>query len=785
MGGTLSRGSNAKQQKAIGSLQFQTSQQGGVIPLIYGTTKVSPNLIEYDDFKATPASRQGSKGKGGGGGKGGGQQYNYTASVIMGVCQGPIAGIGTVWWDKHVGTLSSLPAGVNLGGDGQAPDSYWQTNHAAAALGYSGTANVVANNYAMGNTATLPNFSFEVHGILSFSGTNALDANPASIVSDFLTNPRYGAGFPAANLGDLTLYSTYCQALGIMLSPLLDVQQEAQQHLSDIAKITNSAIVWSGGLLKFVPYGDQTVTGYGTTYRPNTTPIYSLGEDDFIVQESSIGTSSGVTPSGPALRTASGQITGGFKDDPVHITRSTPADATNSVQLECLDRSNNYNTAIIEAFDQASIDLYGVRRDTSLKARAIVDPTNVGPIVAQLLLQRALLFRNTYTFKLGWKYCLLEPMDLVQISDVRLGASALTVRITAVDEDDEGTLSITAEDFFGGYSTASLYPKQPSSGFVPNWSSDPGNANPPIIFEPPAGLLTGDLEIWVALSGSSNWGGAQVWISSDGNSYALAGMVSSPAKQGTLTVDLPSHSSPDTTNTLSVDLTESQGQLASVSAADAANLVTLCYVGGELLAYQTATLTVTSKYNLTTLYRGVYGSTIADHPTGTLFARLDQAIGRFSYPRTLVGQPIYLKFPSMNIVGGGLQSLASVPAYTYMVRGTGQASSTVVSGSYTGKPTANLVLQSYVFAVSVTFPVGLSGSRGTAATVPTATTTLDIQKNGASVGTMIFAASATAATFTMGAATVFNAGDVLTVVAPATPDATLASLAWTFLGIAQ
>jgi len=102
----------------------------------------------------------------------------------MGVCQGPIAGIGTVWWDKNVGALSSLPAAVYVGSDGQATDPYWQTNHTAEALGYSGTATVVANNYAMGNTATLPNFSFEVHGSLSLSGTNGLDANPASIVDN-------------------------------------------------------------------------------------------------------------------------------------------------------------------------------------------------------------------------------------------------------------------------------------------------------------------------------------------------------------------------------------------------------------------------------------------------------------------------------------------------------------------------------------------------------------------------------------------------------------------------
>ena len=334
MGGIIGGGSNAKQQKAVGSLQFQTSQQGGVIPLLYGTTRLSPNLIDYDDFKATPASGQGGVGKGGGGGKGGAQQYKYSASVIMGVCQGAIAGIGTVWWDKNIGTLSSLPAAIYLGSDGQAPDPYWQTNHAAKALGYSGTAIVVANNYAMGNTATLPNFSLEVQGLFSSSGSNGLDANPAAIVADLLTNPRYGAGFPAANLGDLSLYSTYCQAVGITLSPLLDTQQEAQQHLADIVNITNSAIVWSGGLLKIIPYGDQPVAGNNTIYTPNVAPVYSLGEDDFIVQESSVGTNSGVTPGGDALRSGSGPITGGFSDDPVHVTRSTPADANNSIQLE-------------------------------------------------------------------------------------------------------------------------------------------------------------------------------------------------------------------------------------------------------------------------------------------------------------------------------------------------------------------------------------------------------------------------------------------------------------------
>jgi hypothetical protein len=155
------------------------------------------------------------------------------------------------------------------------------------------------------------------------------------------------------------------------------------------------------------------------------------------------------------------------------------------------------------------------------------------------------------------------------------------------------------------------------------------------------------------------------------SSYAYAGQVNGPSNQGGLTADLPAHSSPDTVDTLSVDLSESRGSLMSVSAGDAANLVTLCWVGGEFIAYETAILTSAYHYNLTTLYRGCYGSTITDHPASSLFARLDTLIGRFPIPNTLVGKTIYLKFLSFNLVGGGLQNLASASPFTYSVSGAG------------------------------------------------------------------------------------------------------------------
>ena len=258
MSSVLGGGSNATQSTAIGSLQFSTSQQGGVIPLVYGTTRVACNLLDYQDFTATPASASGAKGKGGAAGKSNGQ-FAYTASIVMGICQGPAVAFGLVWYNKSISPLPDMPglSFMALGADGQDADPFWIANHAPDAIGYSGTCWFSADNYMLGMSPTLPNFSVEVLGAEVGSAANQADANPAAITIDFLTNPRYGAGFPAAHLDSLDDFRAYCDAAGIFLAPMIDQQSEAQQFLADLVKLTNSAIVWTGSTLKIVPYGDQ------------------------------------------------------------------------------------------------------------------------------------------------------------------------------------------------------------------------------------------------------------------------------------------------------------------------------------------------------------------------------------------------------------------------------------------------------------------------------------------------------------------------------------------------
>ena len=194
-----------------------------------------------------------------------------------------------------------------------------------------------------------------------------------------------------------------------------------------------------------------------------------------------------------------------------------------------------------------------------------------------------------------------------------------------------------------GVGTASLYPRLAAAGSAVDTLTDPGDTNPPIIFEPPAALSGGAREVWLIASGGPDWGGCQVWISLDNATYALAGTIYRGARQGTLTVNLPSHPDSDDTSTLSVDLTQSKGQLLSGTQADADNLLTLCYVDGELISYQNATLIAAYRYDLTYLRRGVYGTAINAHPTDSNFARFgpsDPSLFQYRYPGNFVGQTL-------------------------------------------------------------------------------------------------------------------------------------------------
>lgn len=639
MGGKSSTITSAEER--ILSLQVQQSSQGLTLPVIYGRTRVAGNLIWYGDFvtiEHKTTTRQG--GKGGGGVTQEDIKYTYEAAVMLALCEGEIQGVGRIWREKEkFDSLAQLRLTLMRGGDEQPLWTHLQqAKHQDQALNYSGTAYLCSPNYELTKSAQIYQHNFEVIGKLGYSG-NIPDANPREIVLDLLTNQRYGCGFPSQNIGDTDRYSNYCRAVGIFLSPAYTEQGEAQRNISELLEQTNSAAVFSQGRLKIIPYGDGSYSGNGAVYVADNKAVYDLTDDDFIVSGA---------------------------QDPVKVERKTNADAFNQIQVEYLDRDNDYNVAIAEVKDQANIEQYGLRPKDAVKMHGICD-AKVAQKVAQQLLQRALYVRNEYEFKLGWKYCLLEPMDIVTLTDAGLGLNKTPVRITEIEEDEEGVLSVKAEDYPVGVYTVSEYPTQPSLGYSADYNVSPGNAHVPVIFEAPLQLTGGEPQIWLATAGGDMWGGAEVWVSTDGDSYTRVGAVNHKARFGSLTDSLPNGAVFDRTNTLGVEI--SAGQLTGGTEQDSRDLLTLCYVDGEFLAYADAELKGVGRYTLGNLTRGAYGSTIDAHAAGSRFARIDEALFKYAVPRNWIGRTVWVKLVSYNVFSGGIQDLAEVPAYSYTIKG--------------------------------------------------------------------------------------------------------------------
>jgi hypothetical protein len=705
--------SNAQTPQPLGSINIQTSIYGSCIPLACGTVRIAGNLIWYGDFTAHAVSQGAGKGGLGGGGKNV-TSYTYSASFIVALGEGGFdgtQGIGTVWVSKAIKTMAEVGLTFFKGAVGQGPWSYLITSgdnpktlavreaaiipnvspytyqvdyfstfiadlgvtHAGAgwtkvasnpghqqysvnpatgtytfssldantavnvnysytgSLAYSGLTYVAGSNINLGSSGQLPQFNFEWQALDIYPGQQ--DALPGQWITDLLTHPLFGAGFPAARLGDLTVYNNYCIGMGFFLSAKYTSQSDGASMISDIVEYTNSAVIWSNGQLQIVPYGEQNVGSYVAPAAPE----FSLGDDDFLENV-----------------------------PPVKLTRKSQMDAYNSITMEFENRANRYNVETIEVKDLNGIQLYGYRPDTSRSTHLFANK-NIVQQAAQLILNREQI-RNTYSLRLGWKYIVLDCMDIVAITDVNLGLNAQWVRITQIDEDDKGELTITAEEYLSGTGSAPVYNFDQPSGYGADLGTDPGLCNAPVIFEAPA-ALDGQLEICVAVSGGANWGGCDVYASTDGETYTLVGSILGNTRMGVLTAALPAGSSPDETDTLSVNLAESRATLLGGTQQDATLLNTLCYVDGEWLAYATATLTAANQYNLGYLVRGAYGSTIGSHAVGAPFVRIDLDLAKYVYDAALIGRTIYIKCLGKNLWNVSPTDLSTCTAYPYTITG--------------------------------------------------------------------------------------------------------------------
>ena len=622
-------GSTTIRADKISNFSVNTAEFGAPVQEILGTTRISGNIIYYDDFNAIEHRKTQRAGKGGGS-KTTTISYTYEVATIFALCEGPIDGIGKVWIGKEIYDYPNEKIGLTLfkGEANQAPWSYLVGKHPDKALSYPGLAYMAGSKVDLGESASMPTFNFEVKGKLLNTG-DGIDVNPADYI--FYILDRVGMGDIA--IDGIDNYRNYCRQANLLISTPSDSDkaQQAREIVNEIAQLTNAYVFWSNDRFKIVPLADRPVG----SWQPNKTITYDLTPDDFLPQ------------SGGAMIT---------------FARKDSSEIYNRFTVEFLNRSNGYEKESVSYEDTADILLHGVRQAPTVKAHYIYTKERAVKI-AEEQARKNKYERNQYTFKLGWAFCRLEVGDLVTLTDPAIGLEKVVCCINSVTEDKSGALTITAVSRAQGDYSAAVYDVHETERPFMDFNFEPGHIDYPAMFQPDAQLMHNDNEIWIAVKGQNTtaWGGCTVWVSDNNVNYKQVGKVEFAARIGELVSDITA----EATN-LEVAI---EGELISGTTQDAERGNTLLWLDGESLSYATATLLENGNYRLDGLIRGQYGSVAAKHKAGNQVVRCDEALVKPTFLDDDIGKTVYFKFTSFNIFGGNEQSLADVSAFGYKIQG--------------------------------------------------------------------------------------------------------------------
>lgn len=622
MGFLFSRGRNTTNRAdMIADFQINTASYGEVVPEILGTTRVSGNIIDYEDFTAHEHKSTTRTGKGGGS-KHTEITYTYTVAAAIGLCEGPIKGIGKVWRDKEVYQYPNEKIELTLfkGDYGQTPWPYMLSKHPDKAMPYSGLA-YMAGVVDLGDRGSLPQYNFEIQGKLLETG-DGVDVNPA----DYIVHVLQSVGADVV-IDGIDNFRAYCKAADILIStPPNQKSAKAQQVINDIAEITNSLVFWSTDRLKIVPLADKPIGDW----TPANQIQYDLTADDFIAG-------------------SDGQL--------ILYKRKDSSEAYNEATVEFINRANSYEKETVSFEVVADVQRNGLKPASKKTAHYLYTKARAQYYAEQLAMKR-LYAKTQYTFRLDWAFCALEVGDLVTLTDKSCQLDHQIVVITSVNEAADGQLELTAEGKPAGtYAPAKYNVHENERPFV-DYNQEAPSVNDVAIFQTVGDV--GGNQIFVGVNAPSGWGGCSVWLSDNDQTYQRIGNISQQARMGRTKYGFAQNGN-------FCNVTINQGVLKSGTHIDAERGNTLCWVNGEALSYENVEVHPNNWFTLRGLVRGQYGTNAINHNADERFVRVDEALFRYPYRKEDIGKTIYLKFTSMNLFGSNEQGLDEAQSYQYTI----------------------------------------------------------------------------------------------------------------------
>lgn len=619
----------------ITSFQATTCDFGTPLPLAYGTCKLAPNLVNFQDFTAKETKQVQKSGKA----KQTNINYRYNCYLELAIAEGIIEGIGKVWsGDTMYPSLATFnntqdavgaPLSLNNGSVNE-PTNYMTTKHPDKACGYDQMAFAYGYTFLGENNASVPSLQFEVKGLLRSTG-DGTDANPADIILDILT--RLGMG-NSVDIDSFDNYRRFCREADLLVSTPTDAfgsQKKASEVITELLILTNTYMYWSINKFKVVPKEDVS---HGD-WQPNRQIMYDLTSDDL-----------SHTKNGNAM---------------ISFKRKDSSEVYNRFGLSFTNRINDYEQETVFFEDTEDIATTGIRASSVVNGKWF--HTKERAIKAIEMLAR--LNRTEvvdYTFVLDHSFENLEPGDLVTLTDDSVGLDHQPVMVKSINIDTKGCPVVTAvRREPGEYQAAAFDVHEIDYNYINN-NVMPSNTATPLFIIPPVDLVTNTsgMEMWIALHGTdSTWGGCNVMVSDNDGNYQIAGTQATSSDYGKLVTAMTEEATEVTvqfTNPNTVEM-----YVGSVADAEKAN--TLIWVNGECMSYSHAELIGENRYRLTGLIRGQYSTIREAHEVNENFAVLDSSIYVVPLSKHYEGRELYFKFPAFNQVQGNLQDFSDVIYY--------------------------------------------------------------------------------------------------------------------------
>lgn len=619
----------------IEAFQSTTCDFGTPLPIAYGTCKLSPNLVNYQNLTCVEVKTTQKSGKS----KTTTINYQYSVYAELALCEGVIDGIGKIWVgdDVYLDLVKLNAKSSNIGsplsvnaGNNNAPTTYMATKHPDIATGYNGMAFLYGFVYLGENQAAIPSYSVEVKGLCRNGG---IDANPADVIKDLLGRLGYEDCYDEESFEH---YRSYCAATDLLISTPADAfgsQSKCQDYVKTLLDLTNAYMFWAGDRFKIVPRDDRS---HGT-WKPKNTVLYDITEDD--MQAGSDGVC-------------------------VSFSRKDSSEIYNRYGVTFTNRENDYDAETVFYEDTEDIAVHGLRNASTIDGRWF-HTLDRALKVAEMQTRIAQTENVRYIFKVDWKYVTLEPGDVITITDKSINLDHQKCMIESVTEDANGLISVTALRREPGEAAAPTYSIPKIDYNRVNFNTDPGDVDNPLVIIPPSELVTASsgVELWVALHGiTSHWGGCDVYLSTKHGSYSKHGTQSTSADYGRILTAM--------TNTATdVDVLFTNAKPVEMQTVEAGDDPPLVYVDGEFMTYGSAELIGANQWRLSGLTRGVYNSRSIAHDVGSNFAVIDSNLYTIQLTRDYLekSKVLYMKFPSFNTLKKNNQELKNIEYYTHNV----------------------------------------------------------------------------------------------------------------------